>query len=140
LIVSVSRISEIVLHVKNVAASARFYREVVGLTPESPPTDTWAWFIFGDKSAPQRLALQTGPLLFEEHSPLPPGQRWGACHFAMAISRDELDQAVANVKDHGVEVYGPTRFDWMRATSYYFYDPNGHLLEFWSPDEEDSGA
>jgi hypothetical protein len=23
----------------------------------------------------------------------------------------------------------------MRALSYYFYDPDGNLLEFWSPDQ-----
>jgi catechol 2,3-dioxygenase-like lactoylglutathione lyase family enzyme len=31
-------------------------------------------------------------------------------------------------------VYGPTEFEWMKARSYYFYDPDGNLLEFWSPD------
>jgi catechol 2,3-dioxygenase-like lactoylglutathione lyase family enzyme len=33
----------------------------------------------------------------------------------------------------GVEVYGPEQLDWMNAESYYFYDPDGNLLEFWSP-------
>lgn len=32
------------------------------------------------------------------------------------------------------EVFGPVYFDWMEALSYYFYDPDGNLLEFWSPD------
>jgi catechol-2,3-dioxygenase len=31
-------------------------------------------------------------------------------------------------------VYGPKRFDWMSAEAWYFYDPDGNLLEFWSPD------
>jgi hypothetical protein len=26
----------------------------------------------------------------------------------------------------------------MRATSYYFYDPEGNLLEFWSPEPGDT--
>jgi catechol 2,3-dioxygenase-like lactoylglutathione lyase family enzyme len=32
-----------------------------------------------------------------------------------------------------VEVYGPEQLDWMNAQAYYFYDPDGNLLEFWSP-------
>lgn len=35
-----------------------------------------------------------------------------------------------------VEVFGPVRLDWMQATSYYFYDPDGNLLEIWSPDPD----
>jgi catechol 2,3-dioxygenase-like lactoylglutathione lyase family enzyme len=41
---------------------------------------------------------------------------------------------VQRVKKAGVDVYGPTEFEWMKARSYYFYDPDGNLLEFWSPD------
>lgn len=25
-------------------------------------------------------------------------------------------------------------FEWMKASAYYFYDPDGNMLEFWSPD------
>jgi hypothetical protein len=40
---------------------------------------------------------------------------------------------VARVESAGVEVYGPVHFDWMQADAYYFYDLDGNLLEFWSP-------
>jgi len=26
--------------------------------------------------------------------------------------------------------------EWMNAQSWYFYDPDGNLLEFWSPQAE----
>jgi hypothetical protein len=26
------------------------------------------------------------------------------------------------------------RRNWMNASSYHFYDPDGNLLEFWSPE------
>ena len=46
----------------------------------------------------------------------------------------ELDAAVERVRSAGVEVYGPVEFDApFDATSYYFYDPDGNLLEFFSP-------
>jgi catechol 2,3-dioxygenase-like lactoylglutathione lyase family enzyme len=38
------------------------------------------------------------------------------------------------VRGEGVEVYGPVYFEWMKAKSYYFHDPDGNLLEFWSPE------
>jgi catechol 2,3-dioxygenase-like lactoylglutathione lyase family enzyme len=54
-------------------------------------------------------------------------------HFAFEVARDDLDEAVARVGGAGVEVFGPVELEWMNAESYYFYDPDGNLLEFWSP-------
>ncbi len=93
-----------------------------------------AWFWAGKVGPPQRIGLHRGSLLFEEHSPLPEGERFGRAHFAFEVARDELDEAVERVRSAGVEVYGPVEFDWMQASSYYFYDPDANLLEFWSPD------
>lgn len=127
-------LSEIVLVVQDVRAAAKFYREVIGLVPETDPTDEWAWFWAGAPGEPQRLALHKGSLLFEEHSPRPPGQRWGPVHFALQVDRAHLEAAAARARESGVPVYGPTRFDWMKATSYYCYDLDGNLVEWWSPD------
>ena len=127
-------LSETVLIVKDVPAAASFYREVVGLSPATAPDDGWAWFHAGDPEHVQRIALHRGTLLFEEHSPLPEGTRWGRVHYAFHVPEDRLDEAVAHVREHGATVYGPVRFDWMHARSYYFYDPDGNLLEFFAPD------
>jgi catechol-2,3-dioxygenase len=131
---AVSAFAELVLIVEDVTASARFYREIVGLTPETEPNEDWAWFVLGTGECCQRIALHKGPLLFEEHSPHPDGARFGHVHFALKVPRVRLDEAVEHVRGNAVEVYGPTRFEWMRATSFYFYDLDGNLLEFWSPD------
>lgn len=128
--------AEIVLIVQDVRKAAAFYEEVVGLVPEIPADDAWAWFWLGEPGTLQRLALHKGPLLFEEHSPFPEGQRWGRVHFALNVPREELEPATEHIRGTGTPVYGPTHFEWMRATSYYFYDPDGNLLEFWSPDPE----
>jgi len=126
-------LAEIVLIVKDVPAAARFYEEVVGLKPDQPTDDEWAWFWAGEVGELQRVALHRGPLLFEEHSPLPQGERFGRVHFAFDVARDDLDAEVERVRGAGVDVYGPIDFDWMSARSYYFYDLDGNLLEFWSP-------
>ena len=128
-------LAELVLIVEDVQRAARFYREVVGLEPASEADDEWAWFFAGDDGQSQRIALHRGALLFEEHSPHPAGERFGNIHLALDVPRARFDAAVEHVRGSGTAVYGPTRFDWMRATSYYFYDPDGNLLEFWSPDE-----
>ena len=130
---SIKSFSEIVLVVKDIPKSKKFYEDVVGLTVESSNKD-WVWFYVGDRNGNQRLALHTGELLFEEKSPLPEGKRWGQVHYAFEVGRIDLEKSVAKAKDAGVEVYGPQQFKWMSAKSYYFYDPDGNLIEYWSPD------
>ena len=80
-----SGISELVLVVEDVRSSARFYEEVVGLTPEKEADDEWAWFWAGTPGEAQRIALRKGPLLFEQHSQRPEGERWGAVHYAFEV-------------------------------------------------------
>jgi catechol 2,3-dioxygenase-like lactoylglutathione lyase family enzyme len=127
-------LSELVLIVEDVPKASRFYQDVVGLELEHEPGDEWAWFWAGKVGDPQRIALHRGTLLFEEHSPFPEGHRFGTVHFAFDIAPEDLDASVERVRAAGVEVYGPVEFDWMNARSYYFYDLDGNLLEFWSPD------
>jgi len=125
--------SEIVLIVEDVPRAAEFYEDVVGLELEHRTGGEWAWFFAGSDDRKQRLAVHRGPLMYEQHSPLPEGERFGQVHFALEVPRDELDTDVERVRSAGVEVYGPEQLDWMSAESYYFYDPDGNLLEFWSP-------
>lgn len=127
-------LSELVLVVKDVAIAAKFYQSVVGLVPDRPATTQWAWFWAGKKGRRQRLGITKGPLLFEERSPLPPGRRFGPVHFAFEVDRSELEGHLSRVRAAGVEVFGPTRLEWMNAEASYFYDPDGNLVEFWSPD------
>ena len=125
-------LAEIVLIVDDVRKAAAFYEDVVGLVPESEADDEWAWFWAGEPGQPQRVALHKGSLLFEGQSPHPEGERWGNVHYAFDVAAEDLDAAVERVRSAGEEVYGPVHFDWMNAESYYFYDPDGNLLEFWS--------
>lgn len=127
-------ISEIVLVVRDVPVAARFYRDVVGLAPLTEVSAEWAWFWTGEVGASVMLGLRCGTLLFEERSPRPAGARWGPVHYAFRVPRDQLDAAVEHVRSRGVTVHGPVRLAWMNAESYYFYDLDDNLLEWWSPD------
>ena len=126
-------LAEIVLIVKDVRAAARFYRDVVGLVPETEANEEWAWFWAGEPGHAQRVAVHKGSLLFEDQSPLPGGERWGQVHYAFNVPHEKLESAVEHVRAKDIEVYGPTNFLWMNAVAYYFYDLDGNLLEFWSP-------
>ena len=125
--------SEIVLIVKDISKSKKFYEDVVGLNIEKAD-DEWVWFYVDDKNGNQRLAIHKGKLLFEEKSPLPEGKRWGQVHYAFEVDRNSLEQAIEKVKSKGAAIYGPVDFKWMKAKSYYFYDPDSNLIEYWSPD------
>jgi catechol-2,3-dioxygenase len=124
---------EVILVVEDVRAVAAFYRDVVGLTPETETTDEWAWFRLAEEPA-QRLGITTGPLLYEEQSPRPAGDAFGGVHFAIHVPADEIEPALERFRRAGHEVHGPKRFEWMGATSWYVYDPGGHLAEFWVSD------
>jgi catechol-2,3-dioxygenase len=56
-----SSISELVLVVKDVRSSARFYEEVVGLMPEKEADGEWAWFWAG-RDPTHSLAIGTSAL------------------------------------------------------------------------------
>ncbi|MCA9296127.1 MAG: VOC family protein [Phycisphaerales bacterium] len=128
-----SGLSELVLIVADVPRSAAFYADIVGLIPERPGDEAWAWFWSGTPHASARIALSRGPLLFEDHSPRPEDARFGAVHYAFHIARDDLDAMLDRLRRHDIDIHGPTWFEWMNADSWYFYDPDGNLLEYWVP-------
>jgi catechol 2,3-dioxygenase-like lactoylglutathione lyase family enzyme len=127
-------IHEIVLVVKDVGRAARFYRDVVGLAPLREPTDEWASFSTVSFEHPQWLGLRRGDLLYEEHSPRPKGARFGPVHFALRALDPSPQGFLQRAEYHGLRVYGPQEWDGrMKGRSYYCYDPDDNLFEYWFP-------
>ena len=54
--------------------------------------------------------------------------------FALEVARADIDREVGRVRAKGVDVFGPVRLEWMSAESWYFYDPDGNLVEYWVRD------
>jgi len=127
-------LAEIVLIVKDVKAAASFYRDVVCLKPQMEANEQWAWFWAGEPGQNRRVALHKGTLLFAGQTAPEGGEHWGQVHYAFDVPRERLAHAVKHVRNKGVDVFGPISFDWMKACAYYFYDLDGNMLEFWSPD------
>lgn len=127
---------ELVLVVKDVGVARRFYLDAVGLEPISAPAgDDWASFHAGAPGSNAWIGLRKGTLLFEEFSPLPKGRRFGPVHFALRVPAEAKAESLARLDRHGVKVLGPEiwgggRF---RGESYYFYDPDNNLVEYWIP-------
>jgi catechol 2,3-dioxygenase-like lactoylglutathione lyase family enzyme len=125
---------EIVLVVKNVSRSVQFYQDVMGLVLKSEPSNEWARFATISKENPQWLGITSGDLLYEENSPRPPGERFGPVHFAFKSLEPTPEKFLLNAKNNGVKVYGPQKWKGrMKGESYYCYDPDDNLVEYWYP-------
>lgn len=127
-------IHEIVLVVKDVAKAAKFYRDVMGLTMRGKPSEDWASFATISLEHPQWLGLRKGTLLYEEYSPRPEGKRFGPTHFALESREPSPEKFLQNARANSVEVYGPEIWEGrLKGKSYYCYDPDDNLVEYWFP-------
>ena len=119
------RIDHIALSVRDLAASARFYGETLGLTEIENRTrrPTIRWFAF---DANRAVHLITGP---DE----PPPQRPMAAHFC--LSTPVFDETLKYLAEKGVKYVSLTgepgryslRGDGVRQT--YFQDPDNYWVE-----------
>lgn len=115
--------NHVALAVKDLGVSARFYREVIGLTPLEVPDNLKAirsWF----KVAPgQELHLLAGRV-----DPVSNNDKNGA-HYAITIPN--ADPVEAFLKKAGLPYHRQQRFD--GAFQIYITDPDGYVIELNEP-------
>jgi catechol 2,3-dioxygenase-like lactoylglutathione lyase family enzyme len=116
-------ISELILRVADVPRSVAFYRDIVGLAPETPPSDTWAWFWSGPEGTLPRLGLTSRPLSFGA------AHCGGPAHFAIGVARSAIAAEKDRLVSLGLEVEGPIHFEFWKADSIYFSDPDANRVE-----------
>jgi catechol 2,3-dioxygenase-like lactoylglutathione lyase family enzyme len=141
-------ISELIIKADAPEGLLSFYRDVVGLTPDDsgPESANWLWTGEPGKSARftvnaiERRASLAAVLPFEETAPVPFEQRQMKPHFAFEVPGDRIEAAVRRLEARGVTVMGPVILGWMKAQARYFWDPEGHLVEFWTPLVENGDA
>ena len=130
-------LSELILRVKDVPRSVEFYRDVVGLAVEHVSSPTWAWLWSGAPGALPRLGLTSQPLSFGA------AHTGGPAHFAIAVPRRAIPAEKERLERLGIEVEGPVTFDFWKADSIYFSDPDENRLElcgFEHLDREEGGG
>ncbi|MGH9227443.1 MAG: VOC family protein [Acidimicrobiales bacterium] len=131
----IKELGHIVLYVRDMERSARFYRDVLGwrqIVPDadgpSPPRAPVAAF-----SAPsgrthhELLLIEVGP----GAAPQPEGRRVGLYHFGLKVgdSDDDLREALDRLREAGTPVLGAS--DHTVTHSLYIADPDGNEIELY---------
>ena len=123
------RVGHLVLNVKDLAGSTRFYTEILGFEI-SRQTPTGTFLTCG--KIHHDLALFQAP---EDALPVTNGQL-GLNHFAVQVSDlDELTEVYHNLKGRDVVLDHNT--DHGMTSSVYFMDPDGNRVEFFCNNQAD---
>jgi catechol 2,3-dioxygenase-like lactoylglutathione lyase family enzyme len=119
------RVYETVLYASDVASTARFYADVVGLRPLEEPDELGAVFRLDDGG----ILLVFDP----DHSSAPGrdvpshGAR-GEGHIALSVEAGGLDALEADLRRHGIEIERAITWD-PGGRSLYVRDPAGNSVE-----------
>ena len=129
----VKELGHIVLYVRDLDRSVRFYRDVLGWRQVLPAEGELGRLpVAGFASASGRthhelLLIEVGP----DAAALPPGRRVGLYHFGLKVgdSDDELREAVAGLQASGTTILGSA--DHTVTHSLYVEDPDGNEIELY---------
>ncbi|HJQ46848.1 MAG TPA: VOC family protein [Amycolatopsis sp.] len=132
----VKELGHVVLYVRDLERSARFYRDVLGwrqILPVPDHGDMLGRKPFAAFNAPsgrthhELLLIEVG----EDAAGLPAGRRVGLYHFGLKIGTtdDELRAALAKLQDEGTPVLGMS--DHTATHSLYVADPDGNEIELY---------
>jgi len=128
----VTHVLETSLYAEDLAAAAKFYGEVLGLSAMLE-TPRLVAYDAGNRSV--LLVFQkgaTGEDLITDEGVIPGHDGTGRLHFALGIPADSLGEWRDRLAARGVPVVSETR--WRRGgTSLYFHDPDGHVVELATP-------
>ena len=122
----VKELGHLVLYVRDVERSRRFYRDVLGWNEIVGIPGQMAMFTSG-RTHHELLLLEVG----DDAQPIPQGRRVGMYHFGLKIgeSDDDLRQALRDLIDAGANVVGTA--DHHVSHSIYITDPDGNEIELY---------
>jgi catechol-2,3-dioxygenase len=130
----VKELGHIVLYVRDLERSSRFYREVLGwrqIVPgpgdEAMPFPAAMFSAPGGRTHHELLLIEVGP----DAAAPPAGRRVGLYHFGLKIgdSDDQLRDAYTQLRDAGVTIVGAS--DHTVTHSLYIQDPDGNEIELY---------
>jgi catechol 2,3-dioxygenase len=122
----VKELGHIVLYVRDLERSRRFYGEVLGWKEIAQLGGQGAVFSSG-RTHHELLLLEVG----SEATPIPPGPRVGMYHFGLKVGEtdQELRDALDRLTESGVKVNGAA--DHTVTHSLYIEDPDGNEIELY---------
>lgn len=131
----VKELGHLVLYVRDIERSAKFYREVLGWrqilpAPGLDERDREPFAAFnapGGRTHHELLLIEVGA----DATGLPEGRRVGLYHFGLKIGTtdDELREALARLEETGTPVLGAG--DHTATHSLYTADPDGNEIELY---------
>lgn len=110
--------NHLALHVKDIPASAAFYRDVIGLKSVPVPENlkaTRSWFDIGNGQMIHLLDGRTETIVHDRNG----------SHIALFVS--DIGKSEAFLKAKNIPFHKQIRFD--GVAQIYFADPDGYLLE-----------
>lgn len=122
----IKELGHIVLYVRNLERSRRFYRDVLGWRQIGPDRAGVAMFSSG-RTHHELLLIEVG----ESASPIPAGRRIGLYHFGLKIGETDeaLREALAHLAAADVRIVGSA--DHGVTHSLYIEDPDGNEIELY---------
>jgi len=136
---SITGVAEIALRVHDLDLMRRFYEDVIGLKILREIDDDNGKIVF--------YAVGAGNdhmALFEEKwmdwftrdkSPQIDPKLTTLSHFAIRIALEDFESEKKRIEQLGIEIVHSNTSSWLHCRMFYFFDPEGNLIEFNSHDE-----
>ena len=136
---SITGIAEIALRVHDLDLMRRFYEQVIGLEVlrDNEHSDGTAIF-FAVGAGNHHLALFPEKLTgwyTRDKSPQIDPKLTTLSHFALSIALDDFESEMKRIEQLGIEIVESRTSSWLHCRMFYFFDPEGNLIEFNSYDE-----
>ena len=138
---SITGIAEISLRAHDLDLMRRFYEQVLGLQvlQENKNSDGTVIVVFYSVGAgDDNLALFDEKLVdwyTRDKSPQIDPKLTTLSHIAFSITLDDFESEKKRIEQLGVEIINSGTSSWMHCRMFYFFDPEGNLIEFKSYDE-----
>ena len=136
---SITGFTEIALRVHDLDLMRRFYEQVIGLEVlrDNEHSDGTAIF-FAVGTGNNHLALfpekLTGWYTRDKSHQIDP-KLTTLSHFALSIALDDFESEMKRIEQLGIEIVESSTSSWLHCRMFYFFDPEGNLIEFNSHDE-----
>jgi catechol-2,3-dioxygenase len=136
---SIKGFTEVALRVHDLDLMRKFYEQVIGLEVlgGNESGDGTALF-FAVGSGHYHLALFPEKLTgwyTRDKSPQIDPKLTTLSHFAFNIALDDFESEKKRIERLGIEIAESWTSSWLHCRMFYFFDPEGNLIEFNSYDE-----